>query len=155
MPVEYLQMIPFTSHETAVVIGAQRITKWLRSSFQKLFTILTILDAAAFKSNTFGTDFVFAYINNDYVDSLQLTIIVSNANNQPTNVSVTSIFPSFETTNVIIQPNTIERVSVDEHFANIRLHRRHTLLDIRYSYGDTGSIWWTDNWWIANACERE
>jgi hypothetical protein len=61
--------------------------------------------------STIGQDFVFGFINNcyDQADGLLLAI-VSNANDQPANVTVTSIYPQFQTINILIQPFAIEKV---------------------------------------------
>ena len=41
-----------------------------------------------------------------------LMAIVSNANDRPTNVTVTSIFPMFQTIDMIVQPNTVKEVKI-------------------------------------------
>jgi hypothetical protein len=59
--------------------------------------------------STIGIDFVYGFINNDN-GNCQLLTLVSNGNDQPTNVTITSIYPSFQTINLIIQANTVEKV---------------------------------------------
>ena len=59
--------------------------------------------------STVGQDFIFGFINN-YDGSGLLVALVSNANDQPANVTVTSTFASFQTINVLVQPYTIEKV---------------------------------------------
>jgi hypothetical protein len=60
--------------------------------------------------STIGRDFVFGFPNNADGVSALLVAIVSNANDQPTNIVITSIYSSFRTINAIVQPNTIEKV---------------------------------------------
>ncbi len=74
----------------------------------KIFIIL--VDA---QQSTVGTDFVFGFINN-WEGAGKLYTIVSNANDQPTNLTITSIYPSFVTINMIVQPNSVEKVNKDE-----------------------------------------
>ena len=61
-------------------------------------------------ASTVGQDFVFGYINNLNGSSLLLAII-SNANDKSANITVTSAYPSFQTINICIPPNTIEKVN--------------------------------------------
>ncbi len=72
-------------------------------------TKISIVDAA--QSSTFGRVFIFGFISNFRGDG-PLLAIVSNTNDYETNVTVTSIYDTFETINIIVQPNSIEKVNV-------------------------------------------
>lgn len=61
-------------------------------------------------ASTIGRDFVFGFVNNWIGTGIVLSAHVSNANDQPTSVTVTSRYAKFQTINVIVQPNTIEIV---------------------------------------------
>jgi hypothetical protein len=73
----------------------------------KFVLFLRVTLGGALKS-TVGRDFVFGFIWNG-ASHLQQAM-VSNANDQPTIVNVTSIHPAFQTINVTIQPNSVKQV---------------------------------------------
>lgn len=56
-----------------------------------------------------GQDFIFGYINNAYGSDILLAI-VSNGNSQSANITITSIHREFETINILVLPNTVEKV---------------------------------------------
>jgi hypothetical protein len=59
--------------------------------------------------STAGQDFIFGFINNYYDDKL-LCVLVSNANDRPTSVTVTSIYSTFETIDLIVEPYGVVKV---------------------------------------------
>jgi hypothetical protein len=67
-----------------------------------------LLIVNAFES-TVGQDFVFGFINNWFGDG-KLLAVVSNANDQPTNITITSSYSTFRTIYVVVQPNFIQTV---------------------------------------------
>jgi hypothetical protein len=70
-----------------------------------MYFIINVSASRADSSNTF----IFGFINN--VDgSGPMHVFVSNANNQSTAITVTSIYPSFSTIDLIVAPNSIEKV---------------------------------------------
>jgi hypothetical protein len=64
----------------------------------------------ALMTSSVGRDFVFAFFRNLNGDNCQLWALVSNANSQAANVTVTSIYSTFQTINILIAPNSIEKV---------------------------------------------
>ncbi len=64
--------------------------------------------------STVGQDFIFGFVNN-YDGTGLLVVLVSNANDQPANVTITSSFTSFQTISVLVQPQTIEKVDDIEY----------------------------------------
>jgi len=61
-------------------------------------------------TSSVGRDFVFGFFKNVNGDNCQLWALVSNANSQTANVTVTSIYSAFQTINILIAPNSIEKV---------------------------------------------
>jgi hypothetical protein len=64
--------------------------------------------------STVGQDFIFGFVYNLGGDGL-LVALVSNANDQPANVTITSSFASFQTISVLVQPQTVEKVDDIEY----------------------------------------
>ncbi len=66
--------------------------------------------------STVGSDFIFGFINNGFVttDNNNVTpnimLLVSNANTLSANIIITSIFPTFQTINETVLPNTVKQV---------------------------------------------
>lgn len=88
------------------------------------------------ESTTVGNDFVFGFIVN-YSGANSLSVLVSNANDQPTNVIVTSIYPLFLPINIHVSPNTVKTVREGESGED---SNQKLIADIDYAMGHTGTI---------------
>jgi len=82
--------------------------------------------------STVGQDFIFGFVNN-YDGSGLLVALVSNANDQPANVTITSSFASFQTISVLVQPQTVEKVDDIEYKYEKQLTDSHYSADNRCS----------------------
>ena len=95
---------------------------------------LTFLLLLVNGSSIVGHDFVFGFINNRFGDGMLLAV-VSNANNEPTNITITSRYSTFRTLNLIVQSNSVETVNDDAIWLT-----KMPLLDIDYTDRYTSAI---------------
>lgn len=79
--------------------------------FTTFLYLIFVVDAS---ESTIGRDFILGFVNNFRTD-VKLLIVISNANDQPTNVIVTSIYQPFRSINAIIKPNTVDKVNIEKN----------------------------------------